>query len=80
VQNGTIKIGANEFPSFLYPAGTVHDPANEEEGLFKGHIFIRVSKHLSLLIYIVLGSPVPRLQKDWDWTGPRLPKTGNSQD
>jgi len=29
---------------------------------------------------LVLGSPVPRLEKDPDWTGPRLPKTGNSQD
>jgi len=30
--------------------------------------------------WVVLGSPVPRLKKDWDWTGPRLPKTRNSQD
>jgi hypothetical protein len=29
---------------------------------------------------VVLGSPVPRLQKDWDQTKPRLPRTGNSQD
>jgi hypothetical protein len=29
--------------------------------------------------WLVLGSPVPRLKKDWDWTGPRLPKTVNSQ-
>jgi hypothetical protein len=29
---------------------------------------------------LVLGSPVPRLEKDRDWTGPRLPKTGNFQD
>ena len=34
----------------------------------------------SLTLCLVLGSPVPRLKKDWDWTGPRLPKTGNSQD
>jgi len=25
---------------------------------------------------LVLGSPAPRLKKDWDWTGPRLLKTG----
>jgi len=31
-------------------------------------------------VTVVLGSPVPRLKKGWDWTGPRLPKTGNSQD
>jgi len=29
---------------------------------------------------LVLGSPVPRLQKDWDWTRPRPPRTRNSQD
>ena len=27
-----------------------------------------------------LGSPVPRLKRDQDWTGPRPPKTRNSQD
>jgi hypothetical protein len=33
-----------------------------------------------VVLGVVLGSPVPRLEKDRDWTGPRLPKTGNSQD
>lgn len=43
VQNGTIQVGAHDFPSFLYPAGTVYDPENKEEGLFRGHVLIRVS-------------------------------------
>lgn len=51
VQNGSIKIGANEYPSFLYPVDTVYDPTNDEEGLFRGHIFIRVSISHSLSIY-----------------------------
>jgi len=27
--------------------------------------------------HLVLKSPVLGLPKDWDWTGPRLEKTGN---
>lgn len=51
VQNGTIAIGAKEYPSFLYPDGTVYNCRNIEDGLFRGHVFIRVSSFLLFLIY-----------------------------
>jgi len=35
--------------------------------------------HQPTHLWLVLGSPVPRLKKDWDWTGPRLEKTGKSK-
>ncbi|KAF8998816.1 hypothetical protein BDQ17DRAFT_1171359, partial [Cyathus striatus] len=34
-------VGANEFPSFLYPNDTVYNPRDQERGLFRGHILIR---------------------------------------
>ena len=46
VENGTIKLRANHeknWPSFLYPEGTVYDELGLEKGLFHGHVFLRVS-------------------------------------
>jgi len=54
-------------------------PTSSSFGLSMLHLSSISNKKL-LLSHIVLGSPVPRLEKDRDWTGPRLPKTGNSQD
>lgn len=42
VLNGTIKIRARDFPSFLYPADAKFDGENIDVGLFRGHYFIRV--------------------------------------
>ena len=46
VENGSIKLRANHeknWPSFLYPEGTVYDELELEKGLFHGHVFLRVS-------------------------------------
>ena len=45
VENGSIKLRANNernWPSFLYPEGTVYDDLELEKGLFRGHVFLRV--------------------------------------
>ncbi|KAF8992500.1 hypothetical protein BDQ17DRAFT_1432347 [Cyathus striatus] len=41
VLNGTHRVGAHEYPTFLYPDGMVYDAEEVENGLFHGHIFIR---------------------------------------
>ena len=42
VNNGTIRIRASEWPSFLYDNSVEYDPNNEEDGLFKGYLLLRV--------------------------------------
>ncbi|KAF8870042.1 hypothetical protein CPB84DRAFT_1754681, partial [Gymnopilus junonius] len=41
VQNGTILMTVKEYPSFLYPAGTVYNQEDPAAGLFQGATFIR---------------------------------------
>jgi hypothetical protein len=48
VENATIKLRASDernWPSFLYPEGTVYNELELDKGLFRGHVFLRV--HLS---------------------------------
>ena len=40
--DGTIRIRASEWPSFLYASTTSYDPDNEEEGLLRGYLLLRV--------------------------------------
>ena len=49
VDSGRVVIRAKDFPSFLYPHDAVYDPDTIDEGLFRGHIFIRV-RLLSMLL------------------------------
>jgi len=49
VENSEIDLRAqNEknWPSFLYPDGTIFDPEDLDKGLFRGHVFIRVGPSL----------------------------------
>jgi hypothetical protein len=48
VDSGRVIIRSKDFPSFLYPHETLYDPDAIDEGLFRGHIFIRV-RFLSML-------------------------------
>jgi hypothetical protein len=52
VDSGRVIIRAKDFPSFLYPHDTVYDPDAIDEGLFRGHVFIRV-RLLSVLLLIM---------------------------
>ena len=36
------KMKASDLPSFLYPHGTIYDEENLDNGLFRGHVIIRV--------------------------------------
>jgi hypothetical protein len=42
VNDGTIRIRAAEWPAFLYDQKTEYDPENEEKGLLKGYVLVRV--------------------------------------
>jgi len=42
VEDGSVLLTANEFPSFLYETGTIYDEKNEEVGLFRGFLLVRV--------------------------------------
>jgi len=45
VENAAIKLRANDernWPSFLYPEGTMYDELELDKGLFRGHVFLRV--------------------------------------
>ena len=43
VKNGTIRLRASQWPSFLYPHSTIFNSFNRAKGLFRGHVFLRVS-------------------------------------
>jgi len=42
VEDGSVLLTANEFPSFLYETGTRYDENNEDLGLFRGFLLVRV--------------------------------------
>jgi hypothetical protein len=42
VESGQIVIRAKDLPSFLYPQGSVYNRDGVANGLFRGHIFLRV--------------------------------------
>jgi hypothetical protein len=43
VNDGTVQICASEWPSFLYSDDAPFDPEDEEVGLFRGYLLLRVS-------------------------------------
>jgi hypothetical protein len=40
---GDIALYSSQFPSFLYPHGTVYDEEDAGNGLFRGEYFLKVS-------------------------------------
>ena len=54
-EHGLINISECEWPAFLYPPGTSPDVEDDQSGLFRGYLLIRVSvpfffeKHVELL-------------------------------
>ncbi|THH32813.1 hypothetical protein EUX98_g1393 [Antrodiella citrinella] len=46
ITTGHIRVTADQWPRFCYPEGRQYMPDNEEEGLFKGFLLVRVAKHI----------------------------------
>lgn len=46
VEDGTIQITDEDFPSFLYETDRIYDEANEDIGLFRGYLLVRVFRHI----------------------------------
>jgi hypothetical protein len=46
VGDGSIKITDEDLPSFLYENGTAYDRENEDVGLFRGFLLVRVYRHI----------------------------------
>ena len=61
----------------LLPLASRNDPLGKEDDEFLSDISIGYAayEYLQRLNEVVLRSPVSRLEKDWDWTGPRPEKT-----
>jgi hypothetical protein len=43
VADKKIRITDEDFPVFLYESGTDYDEENEDAGLFRGYVLVRVS-------------------------------------
>jgi hypothetical protein len=46
VEDGTIRITDEDFPSFLYENDSVYDAENEDIGLFRGFLLVHVYRHI----------------------------------
>ena len=46
VEDGTVQITDEDFPSFLYDIETAYDEENEDIGLFHGFLLVRVYRHI----------------------------------
>ena len=46
VEDGTVQITDEDFPSFLYDTETAYDEENEDIGLFRGFLLVRVYRHI----------------------------------
>lgn len=42
VEDGSLQLTTDDFPSFLYVDGTIYDEDNEDTGLFQGLVLVRV--------------------------------------
>jgi hypothetical protein len=42
VEDASLQRTADDFPSFLYEDGTTYDEDNEDTGLFRGFLLVRV--------------------------------------
>jgi hypothetical protein len=46
VEDGMVQITDEDFPSFLYEIDTAYDEENEDIGLFRGFLLVRVYRHI----------------------------------
>jgi len=46
VKDGSIQITDEDLPSFLYESETAYDEENEDMGLFRGFLLVRVYRHI----------------------------------
>lgn len=46
VRDGSIQITDEDLPSFLYESETAYDEENEDMGLFRGFLLVRVYRHI----------------------------------
>ena len=46
VEDGTVQITDEDFPSFLYDTETAYDEENKDIGLFRGFLLVRVYRHI----------------------------------
>ena len=46
VRDGSIQITDEDLPSFLYENETAYDRENEDMGLFRGFLLVRVYRHI----------------------------------
>jgi hypothetical protein len=46
VEDGSIQITDEDFPSFVYESGTPYDEDNEDIGLFRGYLLVRVYRSI----------------------------------
>ena len=44
VEDEKICLTDKDFPVFLYKSGTVYDEDNEDVGLFRGYVLVRVRR------------------------------------
>jgi hypothetical protein len=51
VNDGSLRIRASEWPFFLYYLKTRYDPDDEEKGLLRGYILLRVCPSPSFNVY-----------------------------
>jgi hypothetical protein len=54
---GDIALYSSQFPSFLYPHGTVFNEEDAASGLFRGEYFLKVSTSIKLLSTFYHDSP-----------------------
>ncbi len=50
IEDGSIRITADDFPSFVYESGTVYDEDNKNVGLFRGYLLVWASTGLSSVL------------------------------
>ncbi|KAI0070507.1 hypothetical protein K474DRAFT_1702125 [Panus rudis PR-1116 ss-1] len=46
IEDGTVEITADDWPRFLYPDGRAYNPNDEFTDIFRGHLLLRVVKHI----------------------------------
>jgi hypothetical protein len=46
VEDGSIQITDEDFPSFVYESETLYDEDNEDIGLFRGYLLVRVYRSI----------------------------------
>ncbi len=54
IEDGSIQITANDFPSFVYESGTVYDENNEDVGLFRGYLLVQASTMVTAVLIMLI--------------------------